>query len=100
MTVTTGMLMAGKMSTDIVRIAAMPRTAINRARTTNVYGRRSASRTIHILVAFGDARATARTRWQQFEQESATRSRADCSGFLLKSLGDTLDPACTQHLEK
>jgi hypothetical protein len=48
MTVTTGMLMAGKMSTVIVTMAATPRTAIKRAITTNVYGRRRASRTIHM----------------------------------------------------
>jgi hypothetical protein len=36
------------MSTGIVAIAAPPRMAINSARTTNVYGRRSASLTIHI----------------------------------------------------
>src|SRR2546428_9183702 len=50
MTVTTGMLMEGKMSTVMVTMAATPRTAIKRAMTTNVYGRRSASRTIHICV--------------------------------------------------
>ena len=50
MTVTTGMLMAGKMSTVMVTIAPTPRTEIKRAMTTNVYGRRSASLTIHILV--------------------------------------------------
>src|SRR5216683_888592 len=49
MTVTTGMLIEGKMSTDMVRMDPMPRTAIRRARTTKVYGRRRASRTIHIL---------------------------------------------------
>src|SRR6266436_4445175 len=48
MTVTTGMLMAGKMSTVMVRTDMTPRTAISRARTTNVYGRRRASRTIHM----------------------------------------------------
>ncbi len=48
MTVTTGMLMEGKMSTSMVSTDRMPRTAISNASTTNVYGRRSASRTIHI----------------------------------------------------
>src|SRR5947199_6314817 len=63
MTVTTGMLMEGKMSTVMVTMAATPRTAIKRAMTTNVYGRRSASRTIHICVwCFGAPTATARTR--------------------------------------
>ncbi len=36
MTVTTGMLIAGKMSMDMVTMDAMPRTAINRARMTKV----------------------------------------------------------------
>ncbi len=49
MTVTTGMLMEGKMSTSMVLTDRIPRTAISNASTTNVYGRRSASRTIHIL---------------------------------------------------
>src|SRR6266446_1886193 len=48
MTVTTGMLMAGKMSTVMVTMDTTPRTAMSRARTTNVYGRRRASRTIHM----------------------------------------------------
>src|SRR5437879_3245650 len=44
------MLMEGKMSTSIVLMETMPMTAIRRASTTNVYGRRSASRTIHIVL--------------------------------------------------
>ena len=48
MTVTTGMLMAGKMSTVMVTMDTTPRTAMSRAGTTNVYGRRRASRTIHM----------------------------------------------------
>src|SRR4051794_25035548 len=42
------MLMAGKMSVCIVTIDTIPMTAISSATTTNVYGRRSASRTIHM----------------------------------------------------
>src|SRR2546429_5277266 len=53
MTLTTGMLIAGKMSIGMERIETTPRTGINSARTTKVYGRRSASRTIHICVRFG-----------------------------------------------
>src|SRR5437588_6208221 len=44
----TGMLMLGKMSVCIVTIDSNPITAMSRATTTKVYGRRSASRTIHI----------------------------------------------------
>ena len=45
-------LIAGKMSIGMETIETIPRTAINSARTTNVYGRRSASLTIHIFVRF------------------------------------------------
>ena len=48
MTVTTGMLIAGKMSMGMEVIDTTPRTAINSASTTKVYGRRRARRTIHI----------------------------------------------------
>src|SRR5438093_9834534 len=48
MTLTTGMSMAGKMSTGMVTIETTPRTATSSASTTNVYGRRKARRTIHI----------------------------------------------------
>jgi hypothetical protein len=44
---TTGMLMAGKMSTGVRTIDSPPRSAITIASTMNVYGRRSASLTIH-----------------------------------------------------
>src|SRR6266403_571810 len=53
MTLTTGMLISGKMSIGMEAIETAPRTAISSARTTKVYGRRSASRTIHICVRFG-----------------------------------------------
>src|SRR3984893_9770509 len=49
MTVTTGMLMRGKMSMGMVTMDSTPMTAINRASTTNVYGRARASRTIHMI---------------------------------------------------
>src|SRR5438876_9207919 len=52
MTLTTGRLIAGKMSIGMETTETIPSTAINSARTTNVYGRRSASRTIHIYVRF------------------------------------------------
>src|SRR5436305_3057153 len=45
---TTGRSIYGKMSTGMVAIETAPRIAINSAMTTNVYGRRSASLTIHI----------------------------------------------------
>src|SRR5206468_12447060 len=50
-TLMTGMSILGKMSTGIVTMDSTPRTAINRASTTNVYGRRRASRTIHMIDA-------------------------------------------------
>src|SRR5215475_3343991 len=51
-TLITGILMLGKMSFGVVMTAAMPRIAISTDTTTNVYGRRSAKRTIHIVHAF------------------------------------------------
>src|ERR1700730_2636070 len=45
---TTGILMLGKMSVGVRQIANMPSSMITMARTMNVYGRRSASLTIHI----------------------------------------------------
>src|SRR5258708_7786794 len=50
MTVTTGMLMRGKMSIGMLKMDSTPMTAINRASTMNVYGRRRASLTIHMGV--------------------------------------------------
>jgi hypothetical protein len=48
MMLTTGMLMDGKMSTGVrIIITGLIRNS-NSARTTNVYGRESASLTIHI----------------------------------------------------
>src|SRR6267143_3241394 len=54
MTVTTGMLMRGKMSMGMVTMDSPPMTAINMASTTNVYGRRRASPTIHMMRADHD----------------------------------------------
>jgi hypothetical protein len=48
-TVTMGMFTSGKMSVGIRRIATIPSTAMRSAITTNVYGRRSASLTIHMM---------------------------------------------------
>src|ERR1700730_17122528 len=45
---TTGILMLGKMSVGRAQSANMPSSMITMARTMNVYGRRSASLTIHI----------------------------------------------------
>src|ERR1700681_3141959 len=50
MTLMTGISMFGKMSVGIVTIDRSPSTAISSATTTNVYGRRRASRTIHMTV--------------------------------------------------
>src|SRR5438132_2339028 len=72
MTLTTGMLISGKMSIGIETTETRPRTAINSARTTNVYGRRSASRTIHIFVCLWETRMTPQEHdGQTFQQESA-----------------------------
>src|SRR5262249_55936205 len=43
------MLMFGKMSVGVRRIVSPPRMAMSIAITAKVYGRRSASRTIHML---------------------------------------------------
>src|SRR6185312_1055807 len=53
MTATTGMSMAGKMSTTIRVSDKIPITRINTHITATVYGRRSASRTIHIESSTG-----------------------------------------------
>ncbi len=45
---TTGILMLGKMSVGVRQIANMPSSRITMARTMKVYGRLSASLTIHI----------------------------------------------------
>ena len=59
MTETTGMLIAGKMSTGVRAIVRTPPMAISIAITMKVYGRRSARRTIHIVVADRNQRAAA-----------------------------------------
>src|SRR5439155_19908303 len=106
MTVTTGMLMDGKMSTVMVTMAATPRTAIKRAMTTNVYGRRSASRTIHIRVCRLETRMRPQERdGETFQQESARPSRSrghvlPACGFLLKSPTPPRLSPCIQHLEE
>ena len=48
MTEMTGMLISGKMSTAVRAMVSTPPMAISIAITMNVYGRRSARRTIHI----------------------------------------------------
>jgi|SRR5260370_19460887 hypothetical protein len=48
MMLTTGMLMFGKISVGVRTIASIPIMRISMAITTKVYGRRNASRTIHI----------------------------------------------------
>ena len=48
-TVATGSGIAGKMSTGVVRIATSPPMRTRMAPQTKVYGRRSATRTIHII---------------------------------------------------
>src|SRR3954469_4819036 len=47
MMLTTGMLIPGKISTGVRTLESTPRSAIRIASTMKVYGRRSASRTIH-----------------------------------------------------
>src|SRR6266849_8886090 len=51
MMLTTGMLMFGKMSVGVRKIESVPRIKIRIASTTNVYGRFSATLTIHIIHA-------------------------------------------------
>src|ERR1700757_4681013 len=48
MMLTTGMSMLGKISVGVRTIANIPMIRMSMAITTNVYGRRNASRTIHI----------------------------------------------------
>src|SRR3954470_23954596 len=62
MELTTGMLIFGKMSTDIVMMASTPTTAMSRDITTNVYGRLNARRTIHIMSARSEATGAPRAR--------------------------------------
>src|SRR5712671_6018427 len=49
MMLTTGMLMFGKMSVGVRKIESVPRIKIRMASTTNVYGRLSATLTIHMI---------------------------------------------------
>src|SRR5260370_42495763 len=51
MAATTGMLISGYMSVGIRRTVITPISTISIARTTKVYGRRSARRTIHMSVS-------------------------------------------------
>src|SRR6267378_8060005 len=51
MMLTTGMLMFGKMSVGVRKIESVPRIKIRIASTTNVYGRLSATLTIHMIHA-------------------------------------------------
>src|SRR6266849_3386423 len=55
---TTGMLMFGKMSVGVRKMDSVPRIKIRIASTTNVYGRFSATLTIHIIHPFGLADCT------------------------------------------
>src|SRR5260370_12079416 len=55
MTPTTGMLMYGNISVGMVTIEIPPRIAIKSAITMKVYGRRSASLTIHIFAIRSEA---------------------------------------------
>src|SRR3954470_20866681 len=48
MTLTTGIATSGKMSVGVRTIDTLPSNTISRATITNVYGRRSASLTIHM----------------------------------------------------
>src|ERR1700688_139043 len=50
--VTTGMLIAGKMSTAILTIANTPKMTISSDTHTKVHGRHSARRTSHIILAW------------------------------------------------
>src|ERR1700752_3907194 len=59
MLVTTGMLILGKMSTGIVTIASTPITAMSSDMTTKVYGRLSASLTIHMSGRYWQGRCPA-----------------------------------------
>ena len=45
----TGLLISGNTSAGVRRIATIPKMMTRREATTNVYGRRSARRTIHML---------------------------------------------------
>src|ERR1700730_3914222 len=51
MMLTTGMLMFGKMSVGVRNIASVPRIKVRIASTTKVYGRLSATLTIHMIHA-------------------------------------------------
>ena len=52
MALTTGISMSGRISVGIREIAMPPRMAISMAAATKVYGRRSASLTIHMRCLF------------------------------------------------
>jgi len=55
MTLTTGMSTSGKMSVGVRTIVTAPNSTISTATITNVYGRRNASLTIHMVHGHHDA---------------------------------------------
>jgi hypothetical protein len=81
-TLTTGMLMFGKMSVGVRRAAVVPKIRINSAMTTNVYGRRRASRTIPIIAVpsrnefFRIVRRAPQAAWRR-PRSNAPRSSGD-----------------------
>src|SRR5260370_4253862 len=62
MMLTTGMLILGNMSVGVRMIASGPRMSRSMASTTNVYGLRRASRTIHMIHSIASAHSQARRK--------------------------------------
>jgi len=88
------MSMFGKMSVGIERMLYTPRIKMSSANTTNVYGRRSARRTIHIKLLpppgrfcpsgshLCDCAARQRSHFRNLKPTAAERSCLSCSGSL------------------
>src|SRR6266576_7262365 len=75
-TLTTGILMLGKMSVAIRVIVTIPMSTIRMAITVKVYGRRSASRTIHM----------ARYAWLSEAKTDSAARRELIAGFKCETI--------------
>src|SRR5207244_9084192 len=88
----TGMLMLGKISVGVRTIASPPMIKMSMDTTTNVYGRRNASRTIHIESVPSLSLLACRT-WQRSAGQSRTTLWLDAAAHELPELR-----ACPCHL--
>src|SRR5712671_2827360 len=76
-----GMLMLGKMSVGVRNAEAVPKIRISTAMTTNVYGRRKASRTIPSMTFSDVKRCCCRGNGRSLEGPSGRRLAAPTRNF-------------------